>query len=135
MEGTLNGHLFTSIAIGSIGVILIDTLGSFLSRKYRFNYVKLAPLSWLVWIGAGISVTTVSGSWKGGLASGIVGFIDATIGNYIAFRINPYVGGEKSYREVMAKGGWISAVRVILWVSLLAFFLGLVASSVISRLI
>jgi len=135
MEGTLNGHLFTSIAIGSIGIILIDTLGSFLSRRYRFNYVKLAPLSWLVWIGAGISVTTVSSSWKGGLASGIVGFIDATIGNYIAFRINPYVGGEKSYREVMAKGGWISVVRVILWVSLLAFFLGLVASSVVSRLI
>src|SRR5215475_13323277 len=135
MEGTLNGHLFTSIAIGSIGVILIDTLGSFLSRKYRFNYVKLAPLSWLVWIGAGISVTTVSGSWKGGLASGIVGFIDATIGNYIAFSINPYVGGEKFYQEVMAKRGWISVVRVILWVSLLAFFLGLVASSVVGRLI
>src|SRR5262249_15696890 len=93
--GTLNGHLLTSLAIGSIGIILIDTLGSFLSRKYRFNYAKLAPLSWLVWISAGISVTTVLGSWKGGLAAGIVGFFDATIGNYIAFKINPYVGGEK----------------------------------------
>jgi hypothetical protein len=135
MEGTLNGHLFTSIAICSIGIILIDTLGSFLSRKYRFNYVKLAPLSGLVWIGAGISVTTALGSWKGGLASGIVGFIDATIGNYIAFKINPYVGGEKFYREVMANRGWISAVQVILRVSLLAFILGLVASSIVSRLI
>jgi hypothetical protein len=135
MEGTLNGHLFTSIAIGSIGIILIDTLGSFLSRKYRFNYVKLSPLSCLGWIGAGISVTAVLGSWKGGLASGIVGFIDATIGNYIAFRINPYVGGEKSYQEVMANRGWISTVQVILRVSLLALILGLVASSIVSRLI
>ena len=131
----MSGHLFTSIAIGSIGIILIDTLGSFLSRKYRFNYVKLAPLSLLVWIGAGISVTTVLGLWKGGLASGIVGFIDATIGNYIAFRINPYAGGEKFYREVMANRGWTSAVQVILRVSLLAFILGLVASSIVSRLI
>ena len=131
----MNGRLFASIAIGSIGIILIDTLGSLLSRKYRFNYAKLAPLSWLVWIGAGISVTTVLGSWKGGLVSGIMGFIDATIGNYIALRINPYVGGEKFYREVMANRGWIAAVQLILWVSLLAFIVGLVASSIVSRLI
>lgn len=130
----MSGRFFTSIAIGAIGIVLLDTLGSFLSRKYRFNYVRLVPLSWFVWIGAGISVTTEMDSWNGGFASGIVGFIDATIGNYIAFKINPYVGEEKYYREVMANRGWISTVQVILWVSSSAFILGLVASSIISRI-
>jgi hypothetical protein len=85
-------NLGVPILAGLIAVTAIDILGSIASRKYRFIYAKLTPLSFAVYTLIGFSlginldfISTICGTI-------LVGLYDATIGLYFSKRFRANFG-------------------------------------------
>jgi hypothetical protein len=77
------------IAAGVTIVLLISTVGAFLSKAFGFNYGHLAILSFLLYFGSGYFGAQLAGPGKGMLAGLILGTIDATIGWALSWAIGP----------------------------------------------
>ncbi|SRR5258707_10342379 len=116
------------LVVGAIAVLVLDTIGSFASRRFGFNYGSLRVISWVLRIGTGFFAARYGSISLSVLVGGIVAFIDATLGWYISWIIGP--GRPK--RKIPAKliGG------IVLWVTLtgaaLSFVGGLLALGVSS---
>jgi len=68
------------ILIASVLVVLFDTVGSIASRQFGFAYVKLMAGSFLIYGAVGFLTAPLTTMIQGGLAAGVVGLVDATIG-------------------------------------------------------
>ncbi len=77
------------ILLASLFVMVLDTLGSLISRISGFPYPCLAPISFLIYAIAGFLVARRSSLWMSLLAGVIIGFVDATIGWTISWIIGP----------------------------------------------
>jgi hypothetical protein len=88
MERFLSGVLF-----GIAAVLILDTGGAFLSRRLRFAYSRLTPVSFVLWGVTADIASRAAGSdltksiILGGLAGLIVGLFDSTVGWWISWRI------------------------------------------------
>jgi len=65
---------------GCLVVFVLDALSSIASRRFNFNYAKLAPLSFLIYAAIGVVGTYVADNITGVILAAAVGFFDATIG-------------------------------------------------------
>jgi hypothetical protein len=83
------------IFVGIIAVTLIDTLGSFSSRKLKYNYAYLTPLSLAVYTLVGFYVSKVSQLDSAIMANCLVGIYDGTIGWKIAVALDADMGTQK----------------------------------------
>ena len=81
------------LAVGITTVTVIDSLGSITSRKWRYNYALLSPLSFLVYTAIGYFGYIVLGSsaWVFIIAA-LVGIYDSTIGWRISTILNANFG-------------------------------------------
>jgi len=77
------------IIIGSLIVILFDTLASFASRKHQLNYSKFSIVSFTIYTLIGFFAVKHISLAQAVAATGIVGFVDSTIGWYISWIIGP----------------------------------------------
>src|SRR5258707_8094216 len=84
---------------GAIAVLVLDTIGSFASRRFGFNYGSLRVISWVLRIGTGFFAARYGGISLSVLVGGIVAFIDATLGWYISWIIGP----RRPKRKIPAK--------------------------------
>jgi len=77
------------VAFGVIAVLALDTIGSFASLYFGFNYGSLSAVSWILRIGTGFFAARYGSITLGALAGGVVAFIDSTLGWYISWIIGP----------------------------------------------
>jgi len=80
---------------GIIAVTVIDALGSFTSRKLRYNYAYLTPLSFAVYTFIGFYVSKISQLDSAIMANCLVGIYDGTIGWKIAVSLDANMGAQK----------------------------------------
>ena len=91
------------VIVGTVAVLLLDSLGSIASNKFRFRYTSLAIVSWIIWLGTGFFAAWYGRLSLSLLAGGIVAFVEATLGWYIAWLIGPGRPGKKLTRTVIAR--------------------------------
>jgi hypothetical protein len=112
---------------GCIIVFLLDALSSIASRRFNFNYARLAPLSFIIYTMVGFLGTRASDQTSGIIVAAAVGFFDATAGWKISMVLKANTGKVDNNPSVSR---WISTA---VFVTLLAAICGLVGSEV-SRL-
>lgn len=111
-----------SIAISSI--LIIDSLGSILSRKLNFKYTWLSVLSILTFSFAAIYIAKLEGWFIGVFLTGLLGVFDSTIGLLIAKKLKANLGENSNYSwEISPK----LIVNVFLFASIIAFIAILIA--------
>jgi len=106
------------LAIGVLAVLVLDTVGSLASRRFRFQYGSLSTISWILRIGTGFFAARYGNIKLSFLAGGLVAFIDATLGWYISWIIGP----GRPQGEITA--GLIA--RTVLMVTLIGAALGFI---------
>lgn len=106
------------LGIGVLAVLVLDTVGSLASRRFRFHYGSLNAISWILRIGTGFFAARYGNIKLSFLAGALVAFIDATLGWYISWIIGP--GRPQS--EITA--GLIA--RTVLMVTLIGAALGFI---------
>lgn len=77
------------VLIGSLIVILFDTLASFASINFQIHYGIFSIGSCLIDAGVGFFAAKRNGLAWAVLAAGIVGLVDSTLGWYISWIIGP----------------------------------------------
>jgi hypothetical protein len=116
-------RFFSGILFGIVAVLILDSGGAFLSRRFRFAYSRLAPISFVLWgITADIASRAAGSDLTesiilGGFAGLIVGFFDSTIGWWISWR-----SGAGRLKPEMTTPRTI--VRIVFKVTLLASGVG-----------
>ena len=68
------------LVLGLTAVTVIDVLGSITSRKFKYNYAYLSPLSYLVYIALGYFVYQAATLFWTLLIPCLVGVYDGTVG-------------------------------------------------------
>lgn len=86
--------LFSSILIGIFVVISYDVIGSVLSRSLGFNYGLLGIGSLVIYGTVGFAAAKEK-LVAGILAATVVGLVDATIGWYLSWMIEPVTSIEE----------------------------------------
>jgi hypothetical protein len=61
-------------------VFVLDALGAIASRRFNFNYARLAPLSFIIYAAIGLIGTVEADQDTGIILAAAIGFFDATIG-------------------------------------------------------
>ena len=83
------------VLFGVVAVLILDTVGSIMSKRYRFPYTKLSSISFLLWATAGAFasqggtpdlIKSIGLGWIAGL---LVGLIDSTLGWWISWQVGP----------------------------------------------
>jgi hypothetical protein len=111
------------LAVGVIAVLLLDTIGSFASRRFGFNYGSLRVISWVLRIGTGFFAARYGSISLSALVGGLVAFIDATLGWYISWIIGPGRPKRPISRQLIGR----IVLRVTLTGAALSFVGGLLA--------
>ena len=87
------GSFPTGVLCGVVSVLLLDTLGSLLSQRLKFQYSRLSPISLSIWAIAALitSWDLVSDPAKsigmGWLTGFVVGLFDSTVGWWISWQL------------------------------------------------
>ena len=95
-------HLLTavfSLIGGLLAVTLIDTVGAWASRRFRFNYVILSGLSFGVYIFIGSYISKQIGFSTALLINFAVAFYDATVGWYLCQKCKANIELPDGYLE------------------------------------
>lgn len=79
----------TVVAIGCLAVLLFDTLGATASRSLGFQYARLAPGSYALYVATSVVAAHVGPAWAGVAAGAILALVDATVGWPISWWIGP----------------------------------------------
>lgn len=111
------------VIIGSLVVILFDTLASFASRQYELNYGKFSIVSFSIYSLVGFFAVKSISLVQAIAATGIVGLVDSTIGWYISWIIGP----GRPQIEMNLKNKFIAIVFITMLASLSGFIGGLVS--------
>jgi len=83
------------VLLGIIAVWTLDTIGSLLSRRLRFRYTQLTPVSLLFWAASaavasrGAAPDLIKSIGLGWMAGLVVGLADSTVGWWISWRLGP----------------------------------------------
>ena len=109
------------LIIGIICVLLIDTIGAFLSKQFSFNYKSLSVLSFMVYAVIGFLVGQESSLIYVVIVCMALGFFDATIG----WKLSWVIGPGKLPPEYSNKS---YIIRAIVTVSFLAGTIGYIAA-------
>jgi hypothetical protein len=81
-----------TIVLGSVVVLLFDTIGSLVSKHFRFPYARLASGSHMIWTGVGAFAAFSALDAlvaRAAIAGWVVGLVDATLGWWISWQIGP----------------------------------------------
>ena len=81
-----------TIVLGSVVVLLFDTIGSLVSKHFRFPYARLAPGSHVIWTGVGAFAAFSALDAlvaRAAVAGWVVGLVEATLGWWISWQIGP----------------------------------------------
>ncbi len=107
---------------GCTAVFLLDALFSIASRRFNFNYARLAPLSFIIYTAIGFLGTRAVDQTSGIIVAAAVGFFDATAGWKISMVLNANTGNVDNNPSVSR---WIFTA---IFVTLLAAICGFVGS-------
>lgn len=88
-------ELLVAIAVGLLAVTFIDVFGSITSRKWKYNYAYLSPLSFAVYTAIGYYITPKFSMNLALILGSLVGMYDATIGWKLAILLNANMGSQK----------------------------------------
>src|SRR5262245_7743829 len=98
------------VAFGVVAVLVLDTIGSFASLRFGFNYGSLSVVSWILRIGTGFFAARYGSIALAIFAGGFLAFIDATLGWYISWVIGP--GRPKGRLTSKSIGGIVAKVTL-----------------------
>lgn len=110
--------------IGSIAILIVDTLGSILSRQLDFMYSALTPVSLMIYGTASFLISRKKNLKKGVIAAVLLGLFDGTIGWKISILLNANID-ELDYE--MTTG---LIIMVVISAMALAALMGLVGGGV-----
>ena len=85
----------SAVLLGIAAVLVLDTVGSVASLRFRFQYARLAPISYGLWTVSGLLAAHSAGADTsraaifGALAGGLVALTEATVGWWISWRLGP----------------------------------------------
>ena len=113
---------------GCLIVFMLDALTSIASRRFNFNYARLAPISFIIYILIGFAGTRVADQGTGIILAAAIGFFDATIGWKTSMLLKANTGDIDNNPSISR---WISTA---VFVTILAALCGF-AGSELSRLI
>ncbi len=83
----LNPNFLLLLFSGIAAVTFIDTVGAIASRKFTFNYNRLAVFSFLVYTLIGFFGSKILEPKSAISAAIVVGLYDATIGLWLSFKL------------------------------------------------
>jgi hypothetical protein len=109
-------------------VFVLDALASIASRKFNFNYARLAPLSFIIYAIVGFAGARETNQVTGIIVAATIGFFDATIGWKISMLLKANTGKLDNNPSISK---WVSTA---IFVTLLAAICGLVGTE-LSRMI
>jgi len=82
----------TYLVIGIMGITILDSVGSILSRKLNFNYMLLTIVTIAIYSITSISIASIGNTKDGIIAGCVLGLFDATVGALIARKFEPNIG-------------------------------------------
>lgn len=82
-------QLLIILLIGSLSVLIFDTLGSFASKYFQVNYILFIFGSVLIYASTGYFSARYGSLIFAIFISAIVGLIDSTLGWYISWLLGP----------------------------------------------
>jgi len=118
-------YIHIVLLAGCATVFLIDALASIASRRFNFNYTRLASLSFIVYIVIGFLGTQAADQISGIFVAAAVGFFDSTAGWKISMILKANTGKVDNNPSVSR---WISTA---VFITLLAALCGLVGREVL----
>jgi hypothetical protein len=77
------------VLMGSVAIVLFDTIGSVAALVLQFDYPSLSPISFAIYAVIGYMTARGSIFKYGVLGAAVVAFVDATIGWAISWAIGP----------------------------------------------
>ena len=102
------------LGTGIVLVLALDVLGAIASRKFQFNYTKLAIVSLIILLGISIWATKSINATAGITITGLLSLVDATLGWKLASKNNPNLGElEAEFTEELKDGGELKPTFVI----------------------
>ncbi len=102
------------LSTGIVLVLTLDVLGAIASRKFQFNYTKLAIISLLIFLGISIWATKTINATAGISISGLISLVDATLGWKLCNKFNPNLGElEAEFTEELKKNAELEPTFVI----------------------
>ncbi len=125
-------HFFSITTVGGcVAVLLVDTIGSLISRSTRFPYGYFAIVSSAIYIAIGIIDGYVRSTRSAVISAFAVSLVDATIGWWISWQLGPGrlpAGGAAGIIIVV-----FTSMLVVGFDTLLAFGAGAISHAVRSR--
>jgi hypothetical protein len=110
-------------------VLVLDGFGSIASRRFNFNYARLAPLSFIIYTIIGFEGAREADQVTGIILAAAIGFFDATIGWKFCMVLKPNTGQLDNNPSVAR---WISTA---IFLTLLAGICGLVGSELLKLML
>ena len=104
-------------------ITIIDTIGAIASRKLKFKYEYLTPLSLLTYIITGFLLGTAVDILTLSIISGLVGLYDGTLGFWFSIKLNAYSNISIEQRKKLL------GVRMALIMVIVAFLFALAGYS------
>ncbi len=74
---------------GAAAVLALAAIGSLASRALGFDYALLTPITLLIFAAIGAYVGATELAWRAAIVGAVIGVIDATLGDAIAWAIGP----------------------------------------------
>ena len=108
------------VLVGAVTIVTYDFIGATLARRERFSFSRLLVGSFLIDLFTGYFVARASTTAAAMAGSALVGFVDATIGWMITWRIGP---GRPKVRTTH-----LSIALTVLLMTVMAALLGLVGA-------
>lgn len=118
------------LSIGIIGETLIDALGSIASRKFNFNYSRLAVFSILLYLSTGYLIARDFSLSTALISNGLIGFYGGTIGVWISIRLKANAGIPQEEYVAMVQGP--QSLLGVTIVSILLALIGFVIKVMVS---
>ncbi len=109
------------LAVGIIAITLLNTVGAYASKKYKFRFVYLSMFSILIYILLGAYLSKTQGLNIAILVNLAIGFYDATIGWKLMRRIKPETGLTEDQLKLMNTS---TNLKIMLFVSTVFTFIG-----------
>jgi hypothetical protein len=106
---------------GFVLIVLLDVIGSILSRQFQFNYAILSPLSYIIYIIITFLIAKQSNRKTVIISGGLLGLFDATIGLLLSNALNANTGKVNMHQLTLTSYIFI-VVMVVLTASLFGLF-------------
>lgn len=109
----INYSILIYVVIGIILIALLDTFGAILSRKLKFNYGLLSPISFAIYTCIGYFISK-NNSMDIAIACNIlIGMFDAIIGWNVSIKLKANTGQAEGQLIEITEGQRIIAMAII----------------------